>query len=83
MSALAARPLAVNVDASAWAFYSSGIFPESDCGTDINHVVQLVGYGTNQAGNDFFKIRNRYVNNFCPSATKLFGSLLILNMFSL
>lgn len=60
MSALADRPLAVNVDASAWAFYSSGVFPESDCGTDINHVVQLVGYGT-QGGNDFFKIRNRYV----------------------
>eukprot|EP01088_Endostelium_zonatum_P021276 TRINITY_DN82_c0_g1_i1.p1 TRINITY_DN82_c0_g1~~TRINITY_DN82_c0_g1_i1.p1 ORF type:complete len:374 (+),score=78.37 TRINITY_DN82_c0_g1_i1:69-1190(+) len=39
-------PLAVNVDASSWQHYSAGIF--NGCNQthpDIDHVVQLVGYG--------------------------------------
>ena len=40
-------PLAVNVQANTWSSYESGVFPTSGCGkptTDIDHVVQLVGY---------------------------------------
>jgi cathepsin L len=47
-------PLAVNVQANTWASYESGVFPATQCGhnattgavsnTDIDHVVQLVGY---------------------------------------
>ena len=47
-------PLAVNVQANTWSSYESGVFPASQCGhnattgavsnTDIDHVVQLVGY---------------------------------------
>lgn len=41
-------PLAVNVDASAWSSYESGVFSGCDVkeNININHVVQLVGYGT-------------------------------------
>jgi C1A family cysteine protease len=35
------RPLAVRVDASNWHLYSSGIF--SNCATNINHAVFMVG----------------------------------------
>jgi len=39
-------PLAVNVDASSWQHYSSGIFDGcNQVNPDIDHVVQLVGYG--------------------------------------
>merc|ERR1712179_428866 len=39
-------PLAVNVDASRWAYYTGGIFDGCDFNENIkiNHVVQLVGY---------------------------------------
>eukprot|EP01052_Picozoa_sp_SAG31_P038601 SAG31_NODE_5190_length_2689_cov_4.300772_1_plen_192_part_00 len=51
MAALVNGPLAVNVQANTWSSYETGIFPSSHCGpqqgkgtTDIDHVVQLVGY---------------------------------------
>jgi hypothetical protein len=85
MEALVDRPLAVNVDASAWGGYSSGVFDNAHCGTDgkkapgrgtgewgralstrhlaVNHVVQLVGYGTDSTGTDYWIIRNRCVGD--------------------
>ena len=54
-------PLAINVDASNWHSYSSGIF--SGCSTsanvDINHVVVLVGYGEEQ-GVKYWTVRNSW-----------------------
>lgn len=40
-NALMSRPLGVGVDARGWGKYSSGVF--SDCGTDLNHALLLVG----------------------------------------
>jgi len=61
MAALAnTGPLAVNVDAMPWFSYGSGIF--TGCGfnqIDINHVVQLVGYGT-ENGMDYWIVRNSW-----------------------
>lgn len=37
-------PLSVAIDASALSTYESGVIQSSECGTDINHAVQLVGY---------------------------------------
>ena len=40
-------PLAVVVDASSWSFYAAGIArPNSWATVDLDHGVQLVGYGT-------------------------------------
>ena len=63
MAALATvGPLAVNVAASEWKNYESGVF--DGCAydpMDINHVVQLVGYGTDQeTGADFWLVRNSW-----------------------
>jgi len=55
-------PIAVNVEADTWFSYSRGIFPASGChldNTDIDHVVQLVGYGTD-AGQDYWIVRNSW-----------------------
>eukprot|EP00388_Colpodella_angusta_P026791 GDKK01007052.1.p1 GENE.GDKK01007052.1~~GDKK01007052.1.p1 ORF type:complete len:205 (-),score=35.36 GDKK01007052.1:172-786(-) len=64
MTAVAqAGPLAVNVDASAWSFYESGIFNNCNYANniDIDHVVQLVGYGTDDGlGLDYWLIRNSW-----------------------
>ena len=55
-------PLAVNVDANAWTFYSSGIF--NGCNTsslDIDHVVQAIGYGIDAAtGSGYWLVRNSW-----------------------
>jgi len=49
-------PLIINVDASAWASYESGVFNGcNQTNPDINHVVQLVGYGP-----DYWLVRNSW-----------------------
>jgi len=63
LTALAtAGPLAVNVDASYWSSYSSGVFTGCQFNdVDINHVVQAVGYGHDDARNkDYWIIRNSW-----------------------
>jgi len=55
-------PIAVAVDASAWSNYESGIFNGCDysANIDVNHVVVLVGYGTDEALGDYWLIRNSW-----------------------
>jgi hypothetical protein len=48
-------PVSIAIDASSWSTYSGGIL--SECGTDINHAVQLVGVDTD-AG--YWKVRNSW-----------------------
>jgi C1A family cysteine protease len=42
ITAVNGRPVAVAVDAENWQFYSGGVF--SDCSTNLDHGVLLVGY---------------------------------------
>jgi cathepsin L len=62
MNALAyIGPLAINVDASDWSDYETGVF--TGCNAthpDIDHVVQLVGYGSDPQFGDFWLIRNSW-----------------------
>jgi cathepsin L len=55
-------PLAVNVDASAWFAYESGVFTGCAKATeDIDHAVVVVGYGTDAAtGLDYYLVRNSW-----------------------
>jgi len=53
-------PIDVSVDASSWNVYRSGIF--NGCNQknpDIDHAVQLVGYGT-ENGQDYWIVRNSW-----------------------
>ena len=55
-------PIAINVQANTWFSYSHGIFAANSCTLDntvIDHVVQLVGYGTD-AGKDYWIVRNSW-----------------------
>ena len=47
------RPIGVGVDAQGWGAYKSGIF--SNCGTALNHAVQLVGVSST-----YWKIKNSW-----------------------
>jgi len=58
-------PLILNVDASTWHSYESGVLRQGNSGCPINatidHVVQLVGYGHDAATNlDYWLVRNSW-----------------------
>ena len=53
-------PIAISAAAEPWQIYESGVF-SSACGTDVDHAIQLVGYGTDSAsGLDYWLVRNSW-----------------------
>ena len=61
MSALAKQPVAVAIEAdqSTFQFYSSGVLT-SQCGSNLDHGVLVVGYGTSEDDIDYYKIKNSW-----------------------
>jgi len=55
-------PLSVAVDASSWSFYGGGVFEgcDYDKNIEINHAVQMVGYGTDDKDGDYWIVRNSW-----------------------
>ncbi|GMI59682.1 hypothetical protein ScalyP_jg11878 [Parmales sp. scaly parma] len=63
MSALVnVGPLAINVDASTWHNYEGGVFEgcSFDEDMDLDHVVVLVGYGTDDKLGNYWTVRNSW-----------------------
>jgi hypothetical protein len=50
-------PLSVCVDANSWNSYRGGIM--TSCGNNVDHCVQIVGYGTSGSTN-YWKVRNSW-----------------------
>ncbi|XP_024536705.1 ervatamin-B [Selaginella moellendorffii] len=59
--AVAHQPVSVMIDAGcpAFKFYKSGILTSS-CGTDLNHAVTIVGYGTTSDGKKYWIVKNSW-----------------------
>jgi len=56
-----AGPLVISVDASSWFAYESGVFDGcNQTNPDIDHAVQLVGYGTDPKYGDYYLVRNSW-----------------------
>jgi len=53
-------PVAISVDAGTlgWQLYGGGVM-KGKCGSDIDHAVQLVGYGSDN-GDDYWLVRNSW-----------------------
>jgi cathepsin L len=61
MAALNTQPLAVAIEADKMVFqtYHSGVLTSSKCGTNLDHAVLAVGYGT-EDGNDYWLVKNSW-----------------------
>ena len=66
LKAAASQPVSVAIDAGGFAFqfYSQGVF-SGPCGSDLNHGVTLVGYGTEtgekgEQGGKFWIVKNSW-----------------------
>ncbi|XP_074313172.1 cysteine proteinase mucunain-like [Silene latifolia] len=59
--ALAHQPVSVAIDAGGRDFqlYKSGVYT-ANCGTDLDHGVVAVGYGTTEDGKDYWIVRNSW-----------------------
>jgi len=54
-------PLAISVDASTWSAYETGVFNGcNQTSPDIDHAVQLVGYGKDPVLGDYWLVRNSW-----------------------
>jgi len=51
-------PISVCVDASTWQTYQSGVL--TDCGTSVDHCVQLTGYANWGTSGSYWIVRNSW-----------------------
>ena len=61
--ALMNQPLAVSIEADQRVFqsYSSGVLDSTACGTNLDHAVLSVGWGTDQAtGKEYWLVKNSW-----------------------
>lgn len=59
--AVAQQPVSVAIEADKTVFqmYKSGVLTSSECGTNLDHGVGIVGYGT-ESGTDYWKVKNSW-----------------------
>jgi len=60
LAALNQQPISVAIEAdqSCFQFYSGGVLDDDSCGTNLDHGVLLVGYGTD--GEDYWTVKNSW-----------------------
>lgn len=59
-------PVAAGMDATDVSFseYQSGVYYNPECSKNVNHAVLIVGYGTTDAGEDYWIIKNSWGENW-------------------
>lgn len=62
LTAIAQQPVSVAIEADTTYFqsYTSGVLTSSACGTNIDHAVAAVGYGTDATAGGYYLVRNSW-----------------------
>ena len=64
LQAVASQPVSISLNTGYdFQFYSSGVFT-GHCGTDLNHGVLVIGYGTSEYGTKYWLIKNSWGTNW-------------------
>jgi len=60
--ALQTQPVSVAIEADAKSFqlYKSGVYSDTSCGTNLDHGVLAVGFGTSSSGQDYYIVKNSW-----------------------
>jgi C1A family cysteine protease len=60
-AAIAAAPVSVTLEAdrSVFQMYTGGVLDSTSCGTQLDHAVTAVGYGT-ENGQEYYLVRNSW-----------------------
>ncbi|KFK43609.1 hypothetical protein AALP_AA1G148800 [Arabis alpina] len=62
LAAVSLQPISVYITARIASFihYAGGVYDAPDCGTNTNHAVTFVGYGTSQEGIKYWLVKNSW-----------------------
>jgi len=62
MAAVAAAPVSVAIEADTSVFqsYKSGVIKSAACGTNLDHGVLVIGYGTDASLGDYWLLKNSW-----------------------
>ena len=62
VAAITQQPVAVAIQAntSTFQYYTSGVITGTACGTNIDHAVTAVGYGTDPTAGGYYIVRNSW-----------------------
>lgn len=53
-------PLSICIDATIWSNYVSGVISASECGTEVNHCVQVTGINLSDETSPYWIVRNSW-----------------------